>query len=189
MNILDWIIVGVLLFYVISGIRAGFILKVGSLLGLILGIIIAGRNYQIVSNWFGGSFVGYRGIYSYHDAGLGDCGFIAMIVNKIYNFAAIIPDLNLSTESGARLLDCSRDAFFSGLFLSSLWNLESRSVRHSRALSESKLHTPIVSIGKWFGGLLPDAVRPSNMDFNRILNSAATDEIQNEIQKQVQDLQ
>ena len=117
MNILDWIIVGVLLFYVISGIRAGFILKVGSLLGLILGIIIAGRNYQIVSNWFGGSLVGYRGIYSYHDAGLGDCGFIAMIVNKIYNFAAIIPGFKLVNRIGGAIVGLLEGCIFLGIIL------------------------------------------------------------------------
>ena len=75
MNILDWIIVGVLLFYVISGIRAGFILKVGSLLGLIFGDYYCRKKLsdrqQLVWRF---PFVGYRGIYSYHDAGLGDCG-------------------------------------------------------------------------------------------------------------------
>ncbi len=191
MNILDWIIVGVLLFYVISGIRAGFILKVGSLLGLILGIIIAGRNYQIVSNWFGGSllwdiaaFILIMMLVSVI------VGFIAMIVNKIYNFAAIIPGFKLVNRIGGAIVGLLEGCIFLGIILVLLvgiWNPDQSAIQE--LYQESKLHTPIVSIGKWFGGLLPDAVRPSNMDFNRILNSAATDEIQNEIQKQVQDLQ
>jgi membrane protein required for colicin V production len=185
MNILDWIIIGVLLFYLVSGFRAGFILKIGSLLGLILGIIIAGRNYQTVSGWFGGSILWDIAAFILIMVLVSVIvGFVAMVVNKIYNFAAIIPGFKLVNRLGGAIVGVIEGSIFLGIILVLLvgiWNPEQGSIQ--KLYQESKLHGPIVSFGKWFGGLLPDAVRPSNVDFDRILNSGATDEIQKQIEE------
>ncbi|KKR07559.1 MAG: Colicin V production protein [Parcubacteria group bacterium GW2011_GWC2_39_14] len=55
MVILDYILLGIIILLGILGLRRGLIQSVGSIIGIIVGTLVASRFYPLVADWFGGS--------------------------------------------------------------------------------------------------------------------------------------
>jgi len=55
MNILDYILLGFILLFSIAGLRKGFLQSLGSIIGIIIGALVASRVYPLAAHWFGDS--------------------------------------------------------------------------------------------------------------------------------------
>lgn len=115
MSSLDWIILILLIFAFISGLKMGFIYKLGSLFGTIVGIILAGRYYDSIDIFFGGGIGGKIAAFLAIIAVTGALvGLVFRMIDKVFKIIAVIPGLkSVNRLFGAVLSVMQRTAFVS----------------------------------------------------------------------------
>lgn len=99
MNLLDWIILIWLGLAFFSGMRFGLVYRLGHLIGLILGIYLAGKYYSVIGHWLGNSPWSLFGTFQVILIGVSMLGgIIASVLNKIFNFVSWIPFLKTANR-------------------------------------------------------------------------------------------
>ena len=158
MTLIDWLLIILLLLAFGSGLKMGFIYKLGSLIGIIVGIIMAGRYYDSIDVFFGGgaggkviAFIVIMTIVS------NIIGLIFKIINKFFNIIAIIPGLkSINRLLGGVLSVVQRVAALSivALFLSKFQSI----AEIAKLFETSALIGFFVKIGNILSPLLPAAI-------------------------------
>lgn len=153
---LDWLLIILLILGFLSGLWVGFIHKVGSLLGTILGIIIGSRYYDSIDMLFGGgpggkiiAFMALLTLTSFV------VGIIFRIINRIFHLIAIIPGLkSFNRLLGGLMALLQRIIIFSIVFyyLQGLTNIETV----AKFLEGSKIVPIFISLGEIIAPLLPE---------------------------------
>lgn len=159
MNIIDWIIIAAFVLAFFSGLKAGSIYKIGSLIGTIVGIIIAGRYYVQFSGIFGGGIGGKTFAFLFLMTLVSNLiGLVFRLVNKAFNIIAIIPGLkSLNRLLGGVVSVVQRIAVFSILFyfLSKYQELEPI----AKIFANSKFAETLATWGQLLAPLLPASIR------------------------------
>lgn len=159
MSVLDWLLIIFLALAFVSGFHMGFIYKLGSLVGTVLGIIIAGQYYETVAPFVGGGVGGkitaFLLIISLTNTIV---GLIFYVVNKVFNIVAIIPGLKFVNRFlGAILGVAQRFLVFSIVLYFANKFADVDAV--VQTLEKSKLAPTFIQVGEMLAGLLPQAIQ------------------------------
>jgi len=162
MTTLDWIIIAYVGLGALNGLRAGLVQMVGSLVGLVAGILIAARNYASVGDWLA-SFVFANPLLAKVMAFM----LIVMIVtravqlatffiDRVVKFASIFPPIAAANRLGGlalgaleSMLTVAAVIFFAEKFpINPQW---------PKLLDDSLLVPLLSGIGNYITPLLPAA--------------------------------
>ncbi len=99
MNLLDWIIIVWLALAFVVGIQAGLIYRLGHLIGLMVGIYLAGKYYDVVAGWFGSSPWSKFIVFQFILSGISMLGgYAAVLFNKVFSFVSWMPFLKTANR-------------------------------------------------------------------------------------------
>lgn len=146
--------------FVWGGFWTGLIQSIGGLVGLFLGEIIASRYYgqfaQAVLPAFNGNAVGAK-VFAFIVLFLLVTRLVGVafwLVNKIFNFIAIVPGLKLLNRLGGALFGFLEGALFIGITLQFLVRLP-LSAGLAQAIAQSALATYFLKLTGWLVPLFP----------------------------------
>lgn len=164
MSILDIILLVIVAFYVFVGFRSGFIFRIGSLFGNILGIILAGRFYELFAQKYLqqipiGQFLAF-GIVQIGTSLI--VGLIFRIISKIFNLLAIIPGLKLINKTGGAVVGLIEVMLILSVLAFVAQTLGRYSPTMTQVLDNSLFVPYIARFGSLFRGLLPSVLSQSS---------------------------
>jgi len=160
LTILDFILLIILFFFAFAGFFFGLIRSVGSLIGTILGIVVAANYFQIFANWL-------------VDLGVSDnlariIGFLIIfiivsklislvfyILNKIFNLLSIIPFLKTINRIAGLLFGLIEGGVILGVLLVFIIKFPFADFL-IMAIESSKLAEYLFGVGTWLLPLLPE---------------------------------
>jgi len=164
MTFVDVLILVILAGFILAGFWFGLIHMVGAIIGLFLGVFLAGRYYAalaaLIAPFFGGngnlaSTLAFIFLFLLITK---VCGLLLHLVDKIFKIVAIIP----FTKTINRLLGAAFGLVEGTLALGIAVYFVSRfpwSAAAGFALRDSQLAGPLHVIGRLLSPLLPEAVR------------------------------
>ncbi len=123
MTLLDLILILIIFFFTVSGFWFGLIMTLGSLLGTVAGVLVAGHYFEAFATKLTGLAMGNAGVAKVFAFILifllvsRFVGFIFWIVNKIFNIIAIIPFLKSLNRIGGGVLGFIEGVVFLGVAL------------------------------------------------------------------------
>ncbi|MFA6537358.1 MAG: CvpA family protein [Patescibacteria group bacterium] len=92
MNILDYILLGFILMTALLGLRKGFLLSLGSIVGIVAGAVLASRFYPLLAGFFGNtntanlvSFILVFGVI------IKVVGLLFWLLGKIFQIVTVLP--------------------------------------------------------------------------------------------------
>lgn len=155
---IDWIILFVLLWTSLSGFWGGFIYKIGSIIGGVIGIGLAIRFYDF---FHGGPFVQIGTFLAITIVSMEVVGFFFRLLDHLFHLFAIIPGLKLLNRIGGGLIGFLQGAIFLSLIF---WFVNLKSIALPPQLLQSIDHSLFVpwllSFGNLFIQLFPSFNRP-----------------------------
>jgi len=164
MSVIDITILVLLGGFILAGFWFGLIHMVGSLVGLFVGVAVAGHYYGGIAAWlapyFGGnlnltSTIAFLFLFLLTEK---LCGLLLQLVDKVFKIVAIIP----FTKTLNRLLGAAFGLLEGTLFLGVAVYFISRfpiNAAFELLLQNSPMIRPLAVIGSLFSPLLPEAVR------------------------------
>jgi uncharacterized membrane protein required for colicin V production len=164
MTTIDITILVLLGAFAVTGLWFGVIHMFGTLIGLAVGAILAGRLYDgagaILAPWIGGNlrFASTFMFFTLFVLTNRAIGLLVMIVNKIFNFIAVVPFM----KTFNRLLGAGLGVIEGIIVLGLVVYLAVRmpfSPLFAEALKASTLIAPLDVVGSLFAPLLPMALR------------------------------
>ena len=166
MPIVDYILLAILAYFFLWGLRKGLIMAVGSIIGLAAAAVVASRYFQVVADKFA-PYLGLEG--SPNTAKI--IAFIALlilvnravillvaIVARAYNVLAVVPGLKL----GNRLLGAALGLIEGAVMLGLVIYFASRFPFGNyveQFLADSKVAPIVLSVSAVVQPLLPEAIR------------------------------
>ncbi|MFA5995276.1 MAG: CvpA family protein [Patescibacteria group bacterium] len=155
MNILDWIIIIWLGIAFITGVKLGLVYRLGHLIGLGLGIYLAGKYYGDIAPWFGSSPWSKLIVFQFLLIGVSMIGgYVAMLLNKVFNFVSWIPLLKSANRILGGVFGVITNAIIISVALFFLSRISISPVL-TQTLMESKLTALILPLGEMISILLP----------------------------------
>lgn len=172
----DLLLVLTIFGYVWGGFWTGLIQSIGGLVGLFVGVMVASRTYQhfgdfmsivfannhILSNVF--AFILIFLIVSRL------VGLAFYLVNKIFNFIAIVPGLKFINRLGGALFGFLEGALFIGITLQFIARLPI-STPFADTLANSKLSGYFLSITAWLVPLFPAFLKQATNAVDTVLKN------------------
>lgn len=152
---LDWILIFLLLSNIISGFAGGFIYKGGTILGGLIGLVVAGRTYDFFHGGFWVQVISFLLIFGII---ANIVGLFFKILNRVFNLIAIIPGLKLLNRLGGGVLGLVEGAFFTGLILLFVQQL-ALPVWASVGIEHSWIAQDLMELGRSLLPLLPENFR------------------------------
>ena len=161
LTILDFILIIILFFFAFAGFFFGLIRSIGSLVGTILGIIIAANYFQSITDWIGLPF------------GLGEntiriiifllifviinrfVGLIFLLLNKFFNLFSIIPFLKTINRIAGLIFGFIEGGVILGVLLVFVIKFPFAGVLIP-AIEASQVAKYLFEIGTWLMPLLPE---------------------------------
>lgn len=158
MNILDWIIIAWLVLAFLAGARSGFIFWVGTVLGFIAGIYIAGIYYPELSGLIGDS--GWAKLIAFKIllilcSVLG--GIAAKIINKLFNLIKWIPFLKTANRILGGLLAVIVNVLFISIVLYFASHIYISDIL-TQTIAESRIAAILLIISTVVSWVLPDDI-------------------------------
>jgi len=123
MTLLDLILVLIVFFFTVSGFWFGLIITLGSLVGTIAGVLVAGHYFEQLAARLMGLAMGNEGaakVFAFILIFLlvsRLIGFVFWIINKIFKLVAIIPFLKSLNRIGGGVLGFAEGVVFLGVVL------------------------------------------------------------------------
>lgn len=156
MSNLDWFLIFILVGFILSGVKGGFIYSFGSFLGVILGAFVAGRLYEPLSQIMGNGanwaqVVSFLAVFLIINQLV---GLIFYIINKVFKIIMIIPFLGIINRLGGAIFGFIEGMLIMGIgffFISRFELAESI----TQILGGSKLAPFLIKIGNVLTFLLP----------------------------------
>ena len=187
---LDLLIVLSVFGYVWGGFWTGLIQSIGGLVGLFLGEIIASRYYEhfsgLVSPLFNGNQI-FAKMFAFILIFLIVTRLVGLafyLVNKIFNFIAIIPGLKFLNRLGGAIFGFLEGGLFVGITLQFMVRLPI-SAHLAQTVHDSKLATYFLMLTAWLVPLFPKILKQAqdatknhlpayntNVDYLKALNEA-----------------
>lgn len=158
MSILDWILIAWIVAAFFVGARLGLVYHLGSLIGLFIGLEIAGRIQQILTDQgeFGATvqFI----VFTLIVIGVAIAiGFTAKVLDKMFKFISWIPFMKTINGLGGAIIAMAVDLLFTGTALYVLTHIPIADV-FSQTIAESTIAQFLIQIGMWVALLLPGIV-------------------------------
>lgn len=158
MNLLDWIIIIWLVLAFFAGARSGLVFWVGNVIGLLLGIYVAGLYYADISAWIG-------------DGGWSDLiafmvvlvlisvvsGIVAHILNKAFNIMRWIPFLSTANHILGGLLAIIVNVLLLSVAVYFASHIEISTVV-TQTISESRIAAVLLVISVVISWILPASI-------------------------------
>ena len=174
MNWLDILILLSILGYVWGGFMTGLIQSIGGLVGLFVGTVVASRTYDHFGNLLAALFRG-NGV-------VGDIvafiliflivsrliGLAFFLVNKMFNFIAIVPGMKLMNRLGGALFGLIEGGLFAGITLQFMSRLPV-STPLGDAIANSQLAQFSLNVAGWLVPLFPTALREAENAVNKLI--------------------
>jgi len=123
MTLLDLILVLIIFFFTVSGFWFGLIMTLGSLVGTVAGVLVAGHYFEQFAMKLMGLSMGNAGVAKVFAFILifmlvsRFVGFVFWIINKIFHFVAIIPFLKSLNRIGGGVLGFAEGVVVLGVVL------------------------------------------------------------------------
>ena len=123
MILLDLILVLIIFFFTVSGFWFGLIMTLGSLVGTVAGVLVAGQYFEAFAAKLIGLAMGNAGVAKVFAFVLifllvsRLVGLIFWVINKIFNLIAIIPFLKSLNRIGGGVLGFAEGVVFLGIAL------------------------------------------------------------------------
>lgn len=164
MTILDWILVGYLGLSALNGLKAGFVQMVGSIVGLVAGVVLATRWYEPVGAWLGGfvfSNVLVAKVVAFFLVLVvvtRAVGLIFYLIDRVVKIASIIPGIAAINRLGGLALGVVEGVL---ILAATLW-VATRfdiSPQWASGLSSSALTPILTGISNVLMPLLPQALK------------------------------
>ncbi|PIY96963.1 MAG: hypothetical protein COY66_02215 [Candidatus Kerfeldbacteria bacterium CG_4_10_14_0_8_um_filter_42_10] len=160
MTFLDWILIILLISFIFSGFKGGLIYSLGTLLGIVVGALVAGRLYEPLAGLVGNDanwakIAAFLLVFVVVNQLI---GLIFYVINKVVKIAMIIPFLGLINRLGGAIFGFIEGILFLGisLFFITRFDLADKIVE---ILGDSSLVPMFARIGKALAFLLPEVVK------------------------------
>ncbi len=171
----DLLLVLTIFGYVWGGFWTGLIQSVGGIVGLFLGEIIASRNYvhfgDLMTPVFNGNHI-LANVFAFILIFLivtRLVGLAFILVNRIFNFIAIVPGLKFLNRLGGAIFGFLEGALFIGITLQFISRLPI-STPFATTLANSKLSHYFLSITAWLVPLFPGFLKQAENSVNKVLH-------------------
>lgn len=160
MTILDWIIIIIIVAFAIGGFLAGFIYEIGSFIGIIAGVWLAGifspALAESIGNgalwaqvlWFVVLFIVISKLIS----------AVFWLINKVFNLVAVIPGLKFFNRVGGAIFGILEGAFYLGI-VAYVIKASGVSELIYKWINDSALAWPLLAFGKLLSPLIPDVLK------------------------------
>lgn len=160
MTFIDWILIFLLLAFIFSGFKGGFIYSFGSFIGVILGVFMAGRFYESLAHLFGNdtnwaNVLCFLLIFVVVSRLV---GLIFYIINKVFKIMTIIPFLGLINRLGGVIFGFIEGTLFLGVFIFFLSRF-ALADKITELLGGSALTPFFIKIGRLLSFLLPEMIQ------------------------------
>lgn len=166
MIILDYVLLAILAYFALSGLRKGLIVAVGSIVGLILSVVLTTRYFELVAEKVA-PYVGLSGnlnlakIIAFIVLLIITNRILALIVgmiHKAYTTAAVIPGMKLTNRLLGAVLGLIEGSIMLGLIIYFSAQFPFGSIVTS-FLADSKVAPLMLSIAQIVQPFLPEAMR------------------------------
>jgi len=156
MTNLDWILIFVIVGFIVSGIKGGFIYSFGSFLGIIFGAFVAGRLYEPISEVIGNganwaAVLAFLAVFLIINQLV---GLIFYIINKVFKIIMIIPFLGIINRIGGAIFGFIEGFLFFGIGFYFISRFELTDTV-TQILGSSKLVPFFIKVGDALSLLLP----------------------------------
>lgn len=160
MTILDWIFIIIIIAFALGGFFAGFIYEIGSFMGIIAGVWLAGIFSPGLAEsigggtlwaqvlWFALLFIVISKLIS----------AVFLVINKVFKLVAIIPGLKFFNRVGGAIFGILESAFYLGI-ASYVIKVSGVSELLHDWISASQLAKPLFAFGKLLSPLIPDVLK------------------------------
>lgn len=160
MTNLDWFLIFILLGFIFSGLKGGFLYSFGSFLGIILGAFVAGRVSAPLAQAIadGATWVRVLSFLVIFLLVNQLVGLIFFIINKAFKIIMIIPFLGIINHLGGALFGFIEGMLFLGIAFFFISRFELADFI-TQALEGSKLASLFINVGKALSFLLPKIIQ------------------------------
>ncbi len=158
MNILDWIIIIWLVLAFFTGARSGLVFWIGNILGLVLGIYVAGVYYSDIAGWIGGG--GWSNLIAFTVLLVVISvvsGIVAHVVNKVFNLLRWIPFLSTANHILGGILAVVVNLLLLSILVYFASHVEISSVL-TQTITESRMAAILLVISTIISWLLPSSI-------------------------------
>lgn len=152
---LDWVLIILLVSNICSGFAGGFIYKVGTTIGGLIGLVVAGRTYNFFHGGFWAQVLSFMLIFGVI---ANVVGLFFKVLNRVFNLVAIIPGMKLINRIGGGALGLIEGAFFSGLILLFVQQL-ALPAWAGAGIDHSWVAKELMELGRSLLPLLPEQLR------------------------------
>ena len=160
MIILDWVIIIIIIAFAAAGFFAGFIYEIGSFIGIIVGVWLAGIFSPGLAESLGGGalwahvlwfvilFIVISKLIS----------AVFWVINKVFRLVAIIPGLKFFNRAGGAIFGILEGAFYLGI-IAYVIKASGVSDLMYTWINESVLAGPLFAFGKLLSPLIPEVLK------------------------------
>lgn len=161
MTILDWIVFGTLIIYIIAGFISGFIQSLGSLFGTFLGIFISSRFYiqlgEFIAPMFGNNVIAGQ-VFAFIIIFVVTSRVVGLAAHIVYKTVSILPFSKIINRMLGALLGLVEGSLFLGaVFL--VYTKLGLAPQAATIIADSKMVLFFLKIGRLIEPLFPLALR------------------------------
>lgn len=160
MTILDWVIIIIIIAFAIGGFLAGFIYEIGSFIGIIAGVWLAGIFSPLLAESIGGGAswaqVAWFIIVFILISKLISAVF--WVINRVFRLVAIIPGLKFFNRVGGAIFGILEGAFYLGI-VAYVIKVSGVSELIYDWINDAVLSWPLLAFGKLLSPLIPDVLK------------------------------
>lgn len=158
MNILDWVIIIWLVIAFFTGARTGFVFWAGTVLGLIVGVYVAGNYYDTIAAWLGNTGWSDLGVFLLALVVITALGGIgAQVLNKAFDFIRWLPFLTTANRVLGGLLAVIVNVLLLSVVIFFASHIEISSVV-TQTIAESRLAALLLVVSLVVSWILPSTI-------------------------------
>lgn len=173
MTILDVVVLLVLAVFFFKGFQMGLVRAVGSFIGLVVGLWVAGRYYQAMGDWLVGwglpqSFSAAAGYIVTFIVATWGVSILVWMADRVFKFLAIVPGMKLVNNALGGVLLLIVGVLVVGVVLYVAGQFSAPGSSTKLALERARV-APLVSAAAWVAApLIPTAIE----EYHRVAPSA-----------------
>lgn len=176
MTLIDIIVVIALAIFFFKGFQMGLVRGIGVLIGLIVGLWIAGRYYEVAGNWLVGwglpqAFSSAGGYIVMFIIGVWVISIIVFMADRVFKFLAIVPGMKLLNNVLGGVLFLIEGVIMVGVVLFVIGQFSDPQGTIGRAIDGSRI-APMVKAAAWVASpLIPASIEQlkNNINANQLM--------------------
>lgn len=163
MTILDIVVVLILAVFFFKGFSLGLVRAVGTFIGLVVGLWLAGRYYQTMGDWLVGwglpeAFSAAAGYIAAFIAAVWAVSLLVWMADRVFRFLAIIPGMKLANNVLGGVLLLIVGTIIVGVVLYVAGKFSAPGSSTKQALEKARV-APLVTAAAWVAApLIPTAI-------------------------------